>query len=282
LEVLQVVSDIWASPLDFERTESMRHCWRFGLLKAMAYLFAGAEIKHISRLDNRATGVVAKLCLLSASMLGESVDSTTAAKFHLLDIDGSCIPNRAGIVLCGQQTAPERKDLKEDKSMKLNALILTGCPEDFTVHIEPDWHVERDTCLIAYRDRGRIVHRLSPASVDAAMAIQEPKYRDQGEMNESGQHNQHSSSEVEGKFHIIPIAEFHGSYVVTRQDGDIWEKPFLVPTRGRPKARACIKTLAFESVGWMDKSPRNKLQLNDLLEGSVVLYDDKAKAIVLP
>lgn len=217
LEVLQVVSNIWHESPGFRRTKSQRCCWRYSLLKAMAYLFAGAEVKQISGLDTRATGIVAKLSLLAASTLGKSTDSTTAAKFHLLDIDGSCIPNRAGIVLSGQQPQLLRKDLNESKfgPRALSALILTGCPKDFTVHIEPDWQEDPDSCLIAYRDRGRIVHRLSPQYVDAAMVIQK-LHGDQLDTQKPLPPKQQSSSDAEDKFYIIPIAEFHGGHVVRR------------------------------------------------------------------
>ena len=285
-EVLAIVKD-----LKFDTPKASTgpiRCWRFGLMKVMAYLFAGAELELIRRLDNRATGVIAKLCLFTASMLGNAISSEEASKFYLLDIDGSCIPNSQGIVISGRRSSSVRKSVTDDMIQRFDHKIqLEGRSKDFTVHIEPDWANDKQTCLVTFRDNGRIVQRMSPADCDAAVVLcdisQEPILISQPITEGVGAFIIDIDRDAEEEMCLITLDKFHGGEIITRSS-DVWpawnNKPFLIPTRNLPKARMCLKAMYLNALEWVGHTPRYPYQLPPLLKGSFVLYDNEAKPII--
>jgi len=280
-EVLEVVRDIWSS--DHRVQPDTNYCDRFALLKAMAYLFAGATRNQISQVDKRAVGVVAKLCLLTASMLGKSTDSSSASRIYLLDIDGSCIPTRGNVVIGGQQPS-FLEELIDDAPRRMRATDLESGLEDFTVHIEPDWRVDKNTCLIAYRAGGRMVHRLNPINIDIAMAMETRSRRRPGDIQfqqqSTSQITQTSSTEV----HVIPLFRFQGGRVPkvprSSEQPGYPELPLVIQTRGLPRARACITAMMLESIGWQHYYIFAPPSLNHLKDYDVI-YDRHRRPIVL-
>ncbi|KAI0382277.1 hypothetical protein F5Y04DRAFT_253383 [Hypomontagnella monticulosa] len=241
LEVLQVMRSIWDKPPPQDQTQSdFKYCWRVNLLRAMAYLFAGAEISLINRLNDHAVGVVAKLSLVSGSILGQSVDKITAARFHLLDVDTSCIPNNANLILSGEQPYSQRRSASTNLE-SLDNMELAEAREDFTAHIEPDWQHDANSCLVAYRDEGRMVQRFSPLNIDIAMVAS------QADNPEVRFHKDGLS-----KVFRIPTSNFRGGIVMMHpQDSEglhasqptDGNEPLMAPTLARPRARACIAAM---------------------------------------
>ncbi|KAF4625483.1 hypothetical protein G7Y89_g12688 [Cudoniella acicularis] len=299
-EIFAVVKDLkWETPSKPKSLTNSVYCWRYGLIKVAAYLFAGAELRLIRSpgLDQRATGVVAKICLLTASMIGEGNDAEAASKFFLLDVDRSCIPNTSGIVMSGSRTSPDRETVSPDMLCELPVDIneLRGVPEDFTVHIEPDWNNDNQKCMVVYRDNGRIVHRLSPADCDVATvlcahptgATQTDRFREIAGMTAPSPENREN-------VYLIPLSKFHGGKVFARESQDLavsrWasegialdnnDRPFFVPTMGLPRARTCLKAMFFDSLSWIGNTPKEGYKLHPDLEGAYVLYDEEARPII--
>lgn len=281
-EVLQVICELWHSSTEIrEKDPEIKWCRRFAVLKVIAYLFAGAEYGLIRRLGNTAIGVIAKLCLVPASMLGKSTNTATAGQLHLLDIDGTCIPNREGVIISGDSRPLQTNSLGPTIApVALNAIDMTGIPKDFTVHIEPDYKGDRDACLIAYRDSGRLVQLMSPVNVDFAVV--------KSAQNTENQQQQPNSVEVSPyrDVHLVPIHSFHGGNIVTRPDANdglndkIWEKPLLVPTKNLPNARICLTTIWMEFLNWKEFIPRKLVAVDSCLRDAFILFDQDARPVI--
>jgi hypothetical protein len=260
-------------------------------------LFAGAEIELLSRLDNRATGVAAKLCLLTASMIGEANDIEAASKFYLLDADRSCIPNAHGIVMSGRRPTTSREAVTNDmlRPYPAQSSYLQAKMKDFTVHIEPDLGRDNQSCLLVYRDNGRIVHRLSPADCDTATVLTRPPEAASRTDQWKDIVGTAASSNNKDQVLIVPLEKFHGCKVVIRGPQtdaiqrwaatgvslDWLDKPIFIPTRNLPRARTCIKAVIWDSLEWIGHTPKERYRLHADLEGAYVLYDEEARPIVI-
>ncbi|KAE8440997.1 hypothetical protein EG329_006134 [Mollisiaceae sp. DMI_Dod_QoI] len=277
-QVLSIVADLkWETPPKVPK--GAFRCWRYALMKLIAYMFAGAEVEQIRRLDNRATGVVAKLCLLTASMLGEGNSIEEASKFHLLDIDGSCIPHASGIVMSGRRTSVTTEAVSNEMLRPLTDIELQEGEDDFTVHVEPDWRNDKQTSLVVYRHGGRIVQKLSPSDLDAVvtMCAQIPNTSTPNPQQPFAL-NQTISEEA----YLIPLHRFHDARVANQPSPLDLHKPLLVPTQNLPRARTCLKAMFFDSFGYEGHSPAARPQLSRLLDGAEVLYDQETRPIVFP
>lgn len=219
---------------------------RRALLRLIAFFFAGADsTEQLDRLDSGSVGVLGKLAIFTASVLGGADEPDKVEKFWLLDIDPTCIPsNSCGIVTSGQQRTCLRSTIDPSLSRVLH-LTNEGINEaDYTAHIEPDWQVDAQTMLVAYRHHGRIVHRLSPVDTDLMvlkswMAPTEPPKE---------------TAELERAI-AINLKDFHGGTVfrlgepTPEERAAIWQSPepvaalapsLIVFTGRKPNARACI------------------------------------------
>ncbi|MCJ1251911.1 hypothetical protein MMC30_009149 [Trapelia coarctata] len=141
---------------------------RHQVLKLAGYFYAGASYdEQLPRVGKVAVGILGKLTLLTASVLGGADTPSKAEKFWLLDVDPTCIPsNTAGIVNSGVQKRCLSKALGDFQVTRLCLNEQPANQSDFTSHIEPDWDYDVHTLLVAYRHHGRIVHRLSPLATD--------------------------------------------------------------------------------------------------------------------
>jgi hypothetical protein len=102
----------------------------------------------------------------------------------LLDVEASFIPSSdSGIVMPGEaktmrflksaellnrSTVIQPQMLKDVKIVELTE--KNAGEEDFTVHIEPDWSNDSQTCLVVYRHKGRVITRVNPRQIDLALA----------------------------------------------------------------------------------------------------------------
>ncbi|CAI6341297.1 unnamed protein product [Periconia digitata] len=156
--------------------------YRHEVMKLGAYLFGGAEIEQIRRATYGAVGIIGKIPFLYSSLVRGRPENF--GHFSLMDIDSSCIPSSDnGIVLPGH--AKVARFLKSHEVSNHDAMILPQAiedvsieelidnqaeEEDLTLHIEPDWNNDSQTCLVVYRHKGRVVTRASPQQIDLAMA----------------------------------------------------------------------------------------------------------------
>jgi hypothetical protein len=281
-EPLEVIASLKRNPL-IDADSPMDHenqIWRSHLLRAAAYLLAGAPMELIQRVDNRTTGVIAKLCILSASMLGLSTSRIQAGKPYLLDIDGTCIPNRQGIVLPGRTATSSKAVADEGFLQPLDHTIrLQGCAEDFTAHIEPDWDNDRQTSLICFRSKGRIVQRLSPLDCD----IQVITYDTSLDEHQPRPCVIDIDEPEPPRAYIIPIDRFYGSAITTHQTSTVYSAslPLLIPTKNLPRARTCLLTMYSTVLSGNGTSPRYPYQPPETLKDALVIYDEQARPILL-
>jgi hypothetical protein len=69
-------------------------------------------------------------------------------------------------VLLSDAVLPQRLE-----HVKMENLVKSNTGErDFTIHIEPDWNNDLQTCLVVYRHKGRVIARVNPRQIDLALA----------------------------------------------------------------------------------------------------------------
>jgi hypothetical protein len=205
---------------------------RHEVLRLLGYMFTGASwTDQLRYIPEQSVGVLGKLTLVTGSLMGEADCPEKIEKFWLLDIDPTCIPStQNGFVLSGRQS----KCTSVETQASVAALDLSSdAPPagDFTSHIEPDWDHDVQRVLVAYRQDGRIVHRLSPFDSDIAVLKSwiEPSEVIAMELPRA-----------------VPVKldEFIGGFTAKRASrnnvdpGD--EAPLVVLTRSMTKARTCI------------------------------------------
>ena len=114
--------------------------------------------------------MIGKLSVVNTALLGRVTEPDHIGKFHLLDIDPSCIPSSAGGMVTSGKT--RQRDVGFAQSLerhKLSDVNIFGSSLDFTTHIVPDWERDDPTCLLTYRHHGRTVHCVNPRQVDIMM-----------------------------------------------------------------------------------------------------------------
>ena len=155
---------------EFEQPNS-NHFSRDDIMSLVALLFAGAEshqLEGISSFKYDTYGLVSKLTLLSASLLGKCDTPDKVAKFVLLEIDPTSIPsNSQGVIRAAQQAKCAQSSAKPFDNPRIRDLNVAEL--DFTSHIQPAWGIDPDQCLLTYRHHGRLVHKVHPGEVERAV-----------------------------------------------------------------------------------------------------------------
>ena len=237
--------------------------YRHDMMKLMAYLFAGAGIDQLSSVRQGALGIIGKLSLVFSTLLGATAEPEEFGKLFLLDVDPSSIPcSAAGVVYPGRSIPVTFKAPRSDLLENITDLSLeeveAEATDDFTTHIEPDWDYDTQTCMVAYRYRGRIVHRLDPWLISISLWN---KYYEHEMRNKDGKRvaavlklDQHSQKRRPStRVHRVSLKEFHGgvapfpeeNLVQAREEAgaDTPIEPVFIDTNGRPNARTCITAM---------------------------------------
>ncbi|MCJ1326869.1 hypothetical protein MMC10_003535 [Thelotrema lepadinum] len=206
------------------------------LLCFLAYMFAGADVETIEapvaeRVD--CIGILAKLSLLTWACLGSLKSQDEAGKFHLLDTDTTFIPSTSrGVVTEGIGRALEAMSVVSEctDAAQATAACFTNQQTDFTAHIEPDWDNDVQSCVIAYRHRGRLIHRLPPSLLEAgSLVLPLEKVHNTAPSNEG--------KELVRYLTAFRIDGSHGGRIVRPYDD---EAGLLIYTYGLPQAKTCI------------------------------------------
>jgi len=220
------------------REDGSRRYPRFQVMKLVGYFYAGAAYEEqLLRVREGTVGILGKLTLVTASVLGGADTPRKVEKFWLLDVDSTCIPsNTLGVVSCGIQRCCPSKELRNGRVTRLCLDDQPTNQSDFTSHIEPDWDCDVQKLLVAYRHHGRIVQRISPLVTDRLvlrcwiLPVDDVDPPDKLE-------------------HAIPInlENFHGGsrifiWTSTRSESDDpgCNPRLVVLTGSAPNARACI------------------------------------------
>jgi hypothetical protein len=252
--------------------------YRHETLKILAFFFAGADLDQLENVKTGTLGVIGKLSIMNSALLGCVTEPEHIGKFHLLDIDPTCIPSSAGGIISSGRTGQRIVGFAQSlKRLQQSEVDSCAGSLDFTTHIEPDWDRDDQTCLLTYRHNGRIVHRVNPRQVDIMMFREFLKLDEKNIWGPiGGIQTKTSVPEANRQDSLVPVSldEFHGA---TRIWPKVSDNPWrtlsdtsrgqaepnpgkdvqllLIPTKGLPKAFTCIKTL-YE--GWNDE---NKLDL---------------------
>ncbi|MCJ1472632.1 hypothetical protein MMC13_001281 [Lambiella insularis] len=227
---------------------------RFEVLRLLGYLLAGAEYdEQLLPLRRRSAGVLGKLALVTASLMGGADTPEKVGRFFLLDVDASCIPsNSRGIILCGLRKPCPKVAPQGIPQTISQTLAESPCGQgDFSSHIEPDWGYDAQRVLIAYRDGGRMVHRISPVDGDIAVLTSwVPPVR-------QGHQGTVRAQQFTGAT-IAKLTEYHGGVQVRQPDlnssaleagqfgaerPEASELGIVVLTKSLPKARTCILSM---------------------------------------
>ncbi len=237
--------------------------YRHDMMNLMAYLFAGAGIDQLSAVRQGALGIIGKLSLVESTLLGATADSEDFGKLFLLDVDPASIPcSAAGVVYPGCSVPVRFKAPKSGSAEDISDLSLeeveAETADDFTTHIEPDWDYDTQTCLVAYRHRGRIVHRLDPWLISISL------WKKYYEHNMRNKDNKYVAAAVElnqasrkrpasTRVHRICLEEFHGGMAPYPEEtltqipegasAEIPIETVFIDTNGRANARICITAM---------------------------------------
>lgn len=164
--------DSWKPKGDYYRTkdDSLRYS-RSRVLQLAAYLFAGAEEHQIAALIPGTIGLHAKLTIVSSALFGGADTRDKIAKLCLLDLDPTAIPSDAmGVIKPATQPKPEVvRASKPPLDVPAAAAEFKDNFADFTSHIEPAWGYDPNLCLVTYRHHGRLVHKVNPCDIEAAL-----------------------------------------------------------------------------------------------------------------
>ncbi|MCJ1414751.1 hypothetical protein MMC32_001079 [Xylographa parallela] len=224
---------------------------RFEVIRLIGYLFAGAEYDdQLLPLKIRSVGVLGKLALVTAGLMGGADTPEKVGMFFLLDVDASCIPsNSRGIILCGlRKLCPAVATQSMPQAISQSLAESPSGDDDFSSHIEPDWGYDTQRVLVAYRDRGRIVHRVSPVDGDLAVLtswIEPVRLVQEGEARD-----QPFATAIRAR-----LEEYHGGVQIRQRDlttaefraraecPSTPELGIVILTNSLPKARACIVSM---------------------------------------
>ena len=237
--------------------------FRSNVLKLAAFLFAAVDLDSLRSVKQGTLGVIGKLSIVNSSVLGEVNHYSHIGKFHLLDIDSTCIPSSTeGIISAGRSKPREVEIPQSLDRRKLAELNLCGNTSDFTTHIEPDWDKNAQTCLLTFRHNGRIIHRVNPRQVDIVWwrevlrsdptniwrPVDDPELTDESvteiltqEMTLVSLNEFHGGKKIFPKFSDDSMAHVRSLVSALPQQGK--EQCLVIPTGNLPKALTCIKLL---------------------------------------
>ncbi|MCJ1226464.1 hypothetical protein MMC12_003116 [Toensbergia leucococca] len=152
----------------YSRTNTAKCVRWYEVMKVVAYLFAGGEKDQLDALTFGTVGLLSKLTILNASLLGDVDTPDRVGKFVLLDIDPTGIPsNSRGLVLPGKQAGCRAQTAISPAVSKIQHL---GSEElDFTSHIQPAWGFDPNHVLVTYRHKGRLVHKMNPRQMEISV-----------------------------------------------------------------------------------------------------------------
>jgi hypothetical protein len=129
--------------------------------------------------------------------------------------------------------------------------------DDFTIHIEPDWNYDSQTCLVTYRHKGRVVHRLNPRQIDLVLArymfdesrATKPNIEDASQVSSSSNESQAPPYKIPTSYNMISLNGFEGGMAVEPEEqlAEVAEyspgyvfSPILANTSGVMNAFVCL------------------------------------------
>ena len=261
---------------------------KHGVMRLLALFFGGIEEEQLQLIDDGVVGVLGKLSLLTASLLGDIDTWEKASKFFLIDVDPSCIPcTSRGIVTSTRRHEGLARMVtdsnKGTRACQLAEVDLSGGSIDFTSHIEPDWEFDIQLCRLAFRYKGRLMRHFGPLDCDYAV-LEDSPLADTAESQEqlytkSSGNNDKSAKQPLDKV-LIPhsIHDWTNKFVIgpilTNKDHDWNRPPTLIATKGRSRARTCFRTWYWRNGFHALPCPSPYSHVPQLKDSKVLCYDD--------
>ena len=275
--------------------------WRYQIMKMVAYLFAGAENDQLTLLKHGSAGVVAKISVLTPGLLGEADTPEKISKFHLLDVDPTTIPsNQRGIILSGGEEQCKAIERPSRESLPFDASFdALNTDPDFTSHLEPAWGYDTNLSLVAYRYRGRLIHKVNPLEAEAAVLewwagsqesdenaslVRTISAHDLGRKPEAPEDDGSAKSPPQ-RSHIFTASpsDFEGGHIqVTGNVGlaDQQTRVILIASAAKPKARTCIAAM-YQSQCVDKKSEMFAFKWSKLSAAAIVMQSASDRLVVL-
>ncbi|CAN9183208.1 unnamed protein product [Alternaria alternata] len=159
--------------------------------------------------------------------------------------------------------------------------------EDFTLHVEPDWENDSQTCLVVYRHKGRVVARVDPRQIDLALArhiFKKDTDDPDDDFPSAGYDDNSPPYKPPTDCEIVRLSAFQGGRPVEPEEQLIeiadhapgyMFKPLILRTAGMINAFLCISCL-YE--GWGTKSMLAVISTQTELEAALSRF---AKIIVV-
>ncbi|KAI9889421.1 MAG: hypothetical protein M1814_005357 [Vezdaea aestivalis] len=168
LQLIKVVRALKIGKSFYRENEIDRH----DMMKVVGYLFAGADYhEQLRPLRAGTVGLLGKLALVTSSLMGDVDTPQKVGRFYLLDIDSSCLPSSSrGLILGGARRICCKMEVTRDPT-NIDLEVIQQKQPDFTSHVEPDWDFDVQRVLVAYRYKGRIIHRVNPIQMDISILI---------------------------------------------------------------------------------------------------------------
>ena len=262
--------------------------YRHGIMRLLALLYGGAEEQQLPLIVDGVVGVLGKLSLLTASLLGDVDSWEKAGKFFLIDIDPTCIPcTSRGIVTSTRRYDGFSKmisDTSNDVNLcELGKIDLHGTGVDFTSHIEPDWENDIQLCRIAFRFKGRLMNHLSPLDCDYGILEDSPLPPLTEEEIHSGSEEREIDDNIARpmlEMFLVPrsIHNWTNKFVVgpnaSRSEFNENRPPTLIPTKGRNRARTCFRAWYWRNGYHALPSRSPYAHIPDLRDSQVLWHND--------
>ena len=259
MNFFKMIMELVKSQIDGQTTGKMY--WRYQIMKMVAYLFAGAEDDQLSLLKHGSAGIVAKLSVLTPGLLGEADTPRKISKLHLLDVDPTVIPsNQRGIVLCGGEEHCKVHERHSRESLPYDASFKNwNSDPDFTSHLEPAWGYDTNLSLVAYRYKGRLIHKVNPLQAEAAVlewwagsqhttdeatVVRSISAVDLGRTPAQSE-DEEAAPEVSYVFVASP-SDFEGGHIQVTDNVALTgqhARVIFVASTAKPKARTCIAAM---------------------------------------
>ncbi|KAL9116807.1 MAG: hypothetical protein Q9187_006662 [Circinaria calcarea] len=220
------------------KTSYQKEFRKEGIFRLLAIFFAGADEKQVDLIIEGVTGVVGKLSVITASLLGNVDTWQKAGKYFLLDIDPSCIPcSTRGIVASSRHLYGISPIVQPEYSRlaRIDTIDTLKLESDFTSHIEPDWEFDIQTCKLVFRYLGRFVRRVNPTDLETAV-VRDSDYHMLPVDHET----------VPYMLEEVLVADINNFSNVIQGSNTVSNgtaPPVLVPTHGSPKARAALRAM---------------------------------------
>ena len=258
--------------------------FKYGILRLLAIFFAGVEEDQVPLIMDGVVGVLGKLSLVSASLLGDVDSWEKASKFFLIDVDPSCIPCTSRGIVTSTRRYEGLKRMVSDSNTdtrvaRLAEIDLSGTGIDFTSHIEPDWEFDIQLCRLAFRYKGRLIRQLSPLDCECGVLEDSPYPLGMVDVDSERPDGMISTRALLDTV-LIPrsLHDWTNNFVIgpygPSRGFDEDRPPTVIATKGRSRARTCFRAWYWRNGYHKLPTPNPYRHLKELKDCQVLWASD--------